>query len=393
MTWPSFINDCIAQFVTYVTNAGAAATSAAASAVTATNSVATQGTSTTSLTIGTGAQTLTIQTGKGFLPGMPIRIAKNDGSLNWMDGSVTSYSASTGALVANIRSITGSGTFSTWNVFLEGAPTSVNGTSVINNIPEFSDTQGTIQDSGKSLVSFSNTGDCRLSLVSSNLVLKPFNGNQIVIAGFPRTIPSAGVSLAPTGLSGSTLYYIYAYMVGSVVTLNASTTAHATDTTTGVEVMSGNSAYTLVGMAYCQTAATFTDTATNRLVLSYFNRRNITCKATNSGGTASAPWVNLLGPIYYLSWGDSDVMIGITATGSHTITGGYVYVGYSIDSATSPSDSSSAEAPAPSYSMDISVPPSGYRLTEGYHYSAGLGGTYSSAATYIALNLSITIEG
>jgi hypothetical protein len=39
-----------------------------------------------------------------------------------MEGTVTSYNSLTGALVANITSITGSGSFSIWNVSLAGAP-------------------------------------------------------------------------------------------------------------------------------------------------------------------------------------------------------------------------------------------------------------------------------
>ena len=76
-------------------------------------------TSTTSLTIGTGAQSLTIGTGLGYTPAQPIIIANSVS--NYMVGLVTSYNSGTGALVANISSIAGSGTYTSWTINLNGA--------------------------------------------------------------------------------------------------------------------------------------------------------------------------------------------------------------------------------------------------------------------------------
>lgn len=73
-------------------------------------------TSTTSLTIGNGAQTLTTQTGLGFKPGNYAALYDQANGANSMLGTVTSYNATTGALVANITSNTGSGTKTAWNV-------------------------------------------------------------------------------------------------------------------------------------------------------------------------------------------------------------------------------------------------------------------------------------
>jgi hypothetical protein len=39
-----------------------------------------------------------------------------------MEGTITSYDSLTGALVANVTTITGSGSFSSWSVSLSGAP-------------------------------------------------------------------------------------------------------------------------------------------------------------------------------------------------------------------------------------------------------------------------------
>ena len=77
-------------------------------------------TSSTSLTIATGTQSLTVGTGLALSVGQSVIIANS--SSNKMEGSVTSYNSVTGALVVNVTSIVGSGTFSSWSVSLSGAP-------------------------------------------------------------------------------------------------------------------------------------------------------------------------------------------------------------------------------------------------------------------------------
>ncbi|HYE89532.1 MAG TPA: hypothetical protein VEA38_00875 [Terriglobales bacterium] len=91
-------------------------------------------------------------------------------------------------------------------------------------------------------------GQCYLSWVSaSSIKLLPLNGNRLIINGTTQTIPAAGVSLSNSGLTTSTTYYLYAYMNGSTMTLEASTTAHATSSTDGVEIKSGDQTRTFVG--------------------------------------------------------------------------------------------------------------------------------------------------
>ena len=76
------------------------------------------GNSTTSLGIGTGSKSLTIETGRAFVSGMLVRIgqAGANANTNFMDGTVTSYDAGTGGLVVNVTAIGGSGTFASWSV-------------------------------------------------------------------------------------------------------------------------------------------------------------------------------------------------------------------------------------------------------------------------------------
>jgi len=91
-------------------------------------------------------------------------------------------------------------------------------------------------------------GQCYLSWASaSSVTLLPLNGNRLIIDGTSQTIPAAGVSLSNSGLTVSTTYNLYAYMNGSTMTLEASTTAHATSATDGIEIKSGDQTRTFVG--------------------------------------------------------------------------------------------------------------------------------------------------
>lgn len=72
--------------------------------------------STTSLTVGTGSKSLTIGTGKGFIPGMEVVVAYTTTPSNRMVGTVISYDSVTGAMVVNVTSVHGSGTYAVWSI-------------------------------------------------------------------------------------------------------------------------------------------------------------------------------------------------------------------------------------------------------------------------------------
>lgn len=73
-------------------------------------------TSSTSLTIGTGSKSLTIEAGKGFTIGQPVLIASTAAPSNYMSGQVTAYNSGTGAMTVNVTAIGGSGTVASWAV-------------------------------------------------------------------------------------------------------------------------------------------------------------------------------------------------------------------------------------------------------------------------------------
>jgi len=91
---------------------------AAQAAAAVTGIPGTNATSTTSLTIGTGSKTLTVETGKVLVPGMTVTIAYTTNALNAMSGQVTAYNPSSGALTVTVVAFSGSGTYASWVVSL-----------------------------------------------------------------------------------------------------------------------------------------------------------------------------------------------------------------------------------------------------------------------------------
>ena len=101
------------------TSAAADAEAAAASA--AAYAAALNGTSTTSVAVGTGSKSWTTQTGKQFSVGVFLTIARTAAPTNWMVGQVTAYNSGTGALTVNVTGTNGSGTYTDWTINVSGA--------------------------------------------------------------------------------------------------------------------------------------------------------------------------------------------------------------------------------------------------------------------------------
>ena len=133
------INDAILEIDADVLAAEASATAAAGSATTATTAKVdaqlardaaqasaasallapgTSATSSTSLTINTGTQTLTIQTGKQFSIGQWVVISSTASPANQMTGQITTHDNVAGALTVQVSSVGGGGTFASWVVAL-----------------------------------------------------------------------------------------------------------------------------------------------------------------------------------------------------------------------------------------------------------------------------------
>ena len=81
------------------------------------NGLASSTWSTTSVTVGLGAKTLTVQTGLAYVAGMEIIVqGRADAPHHTMTGTITSYNRGTGALVINVTTFIGSGSYASWRV-------------------------------------------------------------------------------------------------------------------------------------------------------------------------------------------------------------------------------------------------------------------------------------
>lgn len=90
------------------------------------------GTATDNVTIGTGTKNFTTQAGLAYTPGREIGVYNN--SSNYMNGTVTSYDAVTGALEVNVTSFGGSGSFTSWNISsLFGMPITSGAKAILHN--------------------------------------------------------------------------------------------------------------------------------------------------------------------------------------------------------------------------------------------------------------------
>ena len=183
-------------------------------------------------------------------------------------------------------------------------------------------------------------GQCRLSVVSGTQIkLAPYNGNNLIINGVLQQIPSAGVTLANTGLAASTLYYVYAYMNAATMTLEAVTTTHATGTN-GVEQKSGDATRTLVGMIYTNssTPGQFVDSPTQRFCLNWFNRRALslyfsTTAPVNFTNSSSAEITSTL-RVNMLSWADEAISASGSGTAGNNTAGATIQLGLVADGVT-----------------------------------------------------------
>ena len=74
--------------------------------------------STTSLTIGTGAKSLVVSTGAAFIAGQAVLISANGNPGNDMTATIVAYNSVDGAMDVNVTSVNGSGTYNDWALAL-----------------------------------------------------------------------------------------------------------------------------------------------------------------------------------------------------------------------------------------------------------------------------------
>lgn len=91
---------------------------AAAAAASALNAPGTSATSTSSIAIGTGSKTFSIQPGKAFAVGQFVVAAKTGAPANYIGGQITTHDSAAGLLTINGTKVGGSGTHADWMISL-----------------------------------------------------------------------------------------------------------------------------------------------------------------------------------------------------------------------------------------------------------------------------------
>lgn len=198
------------------------------------------------------------------------------------------------------------------------------GSATADNVTLFNGPTGKLirNSSLTSIAMADKRGACQLALSGGNLILNRLNGRHLVINGVPQLVPATPPSFAPTGKTPGILYYVYAYMSGSNMLIEAISNAPALDATTGMMIKTGDATRTLVGAAYCKSGPAWADSATSRLVLSYFNRRHrlVTASFGNNSTTSTSEVQLGSGSSEFITWADEmvDLYIQYQSVFDHT---------------------------------------------------------------------------
>lgn len=188
-------------------SAASDAASASASASSALNSPGTQATSTTSVVLGLGSKSFTIQTGKAFAVGQPVTIADNAApGTNWMAGNISAHTPGTGAITVNVLRISGSGTIASWTIALAGpvvASTTLAGYGITDGVATSGDqTVGGVKTFSSRTVFGAASQEKQVAIAASNIDLAL--GNY-----FTRTISGAtSLTVSNTPASGVAASFI-----------------------------------------------------------------------------------------------------------------------------------------------------------------------------------------
>jgi hypothetical protein len=256
--------------------------------------------------------------------------------------------------------------------------------------------------------------ECGRLTFNSATALKylPYKGDLLKINGSVFRIPSTGIAgLANTGvyvggvsgqnLAASTVYYVYAFMNGTTMTADFSTTGHSSSSTAGnvgTEIKTGDDTRSLIGMISTNASGQFQDSSTNCGVLSWFNRRRrvLTPGQISLAAISSPTWVELSASslrLTLLVWGE-DSGISVTASGDVVCsTSANAGFGIGIDSTSSPSGGVSNAYFNNSNHNSVDATAAVVSTSEGSHYVTLLGGVNAGTVTYNSTTIIATFTG
>jgi hypothetical protein len=233
---------------------------------------------------------------------------------------------------------------------------------------------------------------CRVQVDStSQISLQRYQGKflplKIGAAWEAKIIPSSGPTLANTGLTAATLYYVYAFDSSGTLTLEAVTTVPATDADTGVRIKTGDATRTLVGMVFMDagTPGTFVDSTAKRWCLNWFNRRALDLTGTYSADRTTTSTtlaeVNTEIRLQFLTWADEAVAVGASGTMSNSGAGQASGTGLGIDSTTVATQIGAFTSTGANLRGPIGAWAS-KTLSEGSHFAALLGVVSGGTCTW-----------
>jgi hypothetical protein len=245
-------------------------------------------------------------------------------------------------------------------------------------------------------------GNCYLSLSGANLQLSRQDGRHLIINGALETIPAAGVTLAPTGitltngLAGGPMQYIYAFMSAGVMTLEFSATASAVDATYGYSIKSGDGTRTLVGIWCASAANTWSAVATEGA--SWFNpRQKAANTAPNNPSTASTTALSAITNAIaqpFVTFAGRLVRAVVRSSMSQSVATASMIVDLGLDGATGTGQMvSSINAQAAASGLESVERHADKTYTEGRHTLTPIGHTSTGTTTYNNLSTEVIIWG
>ena len=263
---------------------------------------------------------------------------------------------------------------STLEAFANGAWTPLNGAGV------------TINSSG------------RLTGTGTSLSYTPYKGNLKTTALYGNyTIPSgSGLTASLTSMyiggtasssaAANTLYYVYLINVSGTTYLDLETTGHATDSSTGIEIMSGGSTRTLVGMIHTDGSANVAsgqNTSVNT-VATWDNRQPTTTRCGFSADRTISPStsneINSENRCQFVTWNDAvsfaswqDAAVSVVRAGLETY--------FKLDGSTISAAALKPSAVSPYFVLVVY--PVSVGTGEGYHYTQLYGSISTGTATYV----------
>lgn len=227
---------------------------------------------------------------------------------------------------------------------------------------------------------------CALSKSGSTLRIDRVDGSNLFINGRNEVIPAAGVAYAPAA-TGSTLYYVYAFMSAGVMTLEVSTTVPTISTIYGHLIKTGDATRTFMGLARTDGSGNWTDSATQRFTRSWFNDHGLqlTNAFTANRTTTSTSYAEISTEIRieFVTFANEIVLFGFNGQAGGSGLGVTPFLSIGIDGATAED----------TFGMMETVTGSGagsglggtlYKaLALGYHYATLVGKVGSGTGTYV----------